>query len=97
MNTITWTTEDSAAAITEGWEIFECDGSDNGPFQICKLDAPEAWAGVCGVDTVPPALEDDTDAWVLVRDTESALHTKALAFLAQENPKEYEAIQRWGR
>jgi hypothetical protein len=77
-----WTLADSLAAIAEGWDVFDCDGSANGRFQICKRDDMEIF-------------EDDTDAWVHIgtRATEgSRLHMRALTFVMQHNPVEYTAI-----
>lgn len=93
----TWTTEDSIAAVREGWDIFTCSGgSENGLYQLCKLDAPEDehWRGTDG--TTPPALDDDSDAWEVVwraADGGSSLHQRALAFLDEHNPQERKAIE----
>ena len=77
-----WTVSDSLAAIAEGWDVCDCDGSENGRFQLCKRDDMDAFA-------------DDTDAWVHVatRAREgSALHAQALVFVMRHNPIEYTAI-----
>jgi hypothetical protein len=86
---IEWTNEDSRAAYDEGWDIFDSEGSQNGPWQIQKFDDP---------DSGPQVFTEDTDAWVQVRTRASegsALHIKALAFLRQYNPQEADAIERW--
>ena len=36
-----WTADDEAAAVREGWGIFDCDGPDNGLWQKQKLDGPD--------------------------------------------------------
>lgn len=77
-----WTIADSRAAITEGWDVFDCDGSDNGRFQICKRD-----------DMTTFDIDDDVWVHVAKRATDgSALHVRALAFIMQHNPIEYNAI-----
>lgn len=92
---IVWTVEDGAAAQTEGWGIFECYGSDNGPFQLCRIDDPEVFAADLGAQILR-TWTDDTEVWEFVRSSGSDLHTKALAFLREQNPAEYESIMQWG-
>ena len=61
---ISWTRSDSIAATAEGWDVFECIGSDNGPWQLQRDDELEVF-------------EDDPAAWVHVWDKamrESPLH-----------------------
>lgn len=80
-----WTFEDSVAAHVEGWDIFECWGSLNGPWQIQKFDDEDRYA-------------EDNEVWSLVRQRAaagSALHQKALDFLQVHNPREYEAVTTW--
>lgn len=92
--TIEWSEEDRDAACDEGWDIFETGGSENGPWQIQKFDSPDEWEG----RPEPYPFEDDTDAWVHVRnraETGSALHLKALAFLREHNRQEFDAIMAW--
>lgn len=91
--TTTWTDADSQAASLEGWDIWDSEGSQNGPWQIQKFDdTEEAAEQGFGI------LAEDTDSWVLVRTQAAAgspLHQRALAFLAEHNPTEYEAIMAW--
>lgn len=90
-----WTKGDSWAALNEGWDIFECDGSANGPYQICVLEEPYLIEELGYEDKKFPS---DNEVWVRVRNLASAgspLHLKALQFVRTENPKEYEAIQNW--
>lgn len=79
---IEWTTEDAWAASREGWDVFECWGSQNGPWQIQKFDDG---------DPNPLGFVEDEDAWVHVR-TKAA---EALTFLWVNNPQEIEAIRRF--
>lgn len=66
----------------EGWGIFDCDGSENGRWQLCRDDA---------MDVFP----SDDEAWVFVVEQAvagSAYHQDALAFLEQNNPEEHHGI-----
>lgn len=78
---------DNIQAEREGWGIFECGGSESGPYKICKdEDPPED-------DT--PDLENDDGAWahVAARALEgSAYHTSALLYIHEFNPIEWRAI-----
>ena len=90
-----WTNTDSAAACADGWNIFECFGSDNGPWQIQRLDEPSDWPEFHGR---PYPFAEDADAWCHVwqkAEEGSALHQRALAFLGEHNPSEFDAIRRW--
>lgn len=92
----TWTRADSRAANAEGWDIFECDGSANGPYQLCKIDDPQEFTACYGT-VFSHIWEDDTDAWLYVREHPTALHSRALAYLKQVNPQEHDAIMKWRR
>jgi hypothetical protein len=94
MTVLAWTDADHDAANSEGWDLFDCDGSENGPVQLCKIDDPEAWAEDRGV-TITQTWQADNEAWVYVWTNPSDLHTKALAMVKAENPVEYEAIEQW--
>lgn len=74
---------DFTRAILEGWCIFECDGSDNGPYQLCRVDDQNLNNGA--------QLESDDEAWRHVADharAGSAYHLAALALLETLNPAE---------
>lgn len=86
-----WTAEDAAMADAEGWGIFECFGSDNGPWQLQKFDDPD----ITDDAPTPYPFLTDTDVWVRVRTGTTPLHRKALAFLSEHNPQEYRAIIAW--
>lgn len=73
---------DNTQAIHEGWSIFECDGSDNGHWQLMKLDCTNQFM-------------TDIDAWrhvVECADLGSVYHKQALSFLTAHNPTEYFCI-----
>jgi hypothetical protein len=75
---------DNAQAGKEGWGIFDCEGSANGPWQLQKEDIQDVFATDC-------------DAWqhvVACADAGSAYHLAALEFLLQHNPQEHSAIFR---
>ena len=89
-----WTDDDAAAAEAEGWAIFRCYGSGNGPWQLQRFDDPDDHANVPAANP----FGADTDVWVHVRDRAaagSALHQRALDFLARNNPDEHSAITSW--
>lgn len=81
--TAEWTNRDSDAACAEGWDIFEAgDG-----MQLQRDDDGAVFA-------------DDFDAWVHVWEQaqqDSPLHVRALAYLAEASPEEYESIAMVGR
>lgn len=73
---------DNGRAIDEGWSIFECFGSENGPWQLQKCDDRDM-------------LRTDLEAWRLVMDYADAgseYHQKALQFLKDHNPIEHDCI-----
>lgn len=84
-----WTNDDADAAYHEGWGLFECDGSLNGPWQIQRFDDPDTWPAEHGR---PYPFDDDTDVWRLIRGGNTPLHRKALDFLIEQNPQEYASI-----
>lgn len=38
---LVWLGEDHAAATREGWDLFECSGSDDGDLQLQRFDCPD--------------------------------------------------------
>jgi hypothetical protein len=88
-----WTHDDSWTAMQEGWDIFDCDGSDNGPYQLCVLDEPIL---LPELGYTEPKFTGDTEAWIHVRtqarEHDSPLHQKALTFLYTHCPAEYQRI-----
>lgn len=77
-----WHTVHGAQAAEQGWSIFDCDGSDNGRWQICKIDDPDG----------PLVLADDDQAWMIVMDGSDDMHECARALIMQLNPKEWAAM-----
>jgi hypothetical protein len=73
---------DNTQSVAEGWSIFECSGSENGPFQLQRLDEAEVFP-------------NDDDAWVFVIGKAregSAYHIGALTYLREHNPLEIAAM-----
>lgn len=80
-----WTPEHSFAAVVEGWNIFDCDGSENGRTQICRDDAMELFAS-------------DASVWLYVVNkalSGSYLHELALSLVQKYNSIEAEAIKKF--
>ena len=87
---LAWTRVHSAQAILEGWDICECWGSEDGPWQIQRIDFPEDGEG--------HLKGGDSDAWELVwygAMAGSPLHHRALNFIARNNPAELQVIARY--
>lgn len=83
---------DSAAANAEGWDVFDSYGSDNGPYQVCRIDDPERWHADRELAFVPPYLESDDEAWQIVMRRHDPHHAKAREFIKEHNPKEWIAM-----
>jgi len=75
-----WLIDHDAAAVAEGWSIWNSYGSAHGPLQVQSLDSH---AGQ--VDAI-----DDAQALKLVREGKEPHHVAARALLAKFNPKELE-------
>jgi hypothetical protein len=70
---------DNSQAQQEGWGIFSCIGSDNGEFQLCRLDE----------EAIFP---DDQKAWLFVisKAAEGSIyHRSALDYIREHNPIEW--------
>lgn len=70
---------DNGVAGAEGWGIFECGGSANGYYQLCRLDEEAIFAS-------------DDEAWkhVVAKVAEgSAYHRSALDYIRAHNPIEW--------
>ena len=96
-----WTPEDSFDAIEEGWEIFT---SDHDPGYEEELVDGQAYGHrpfeLQVVEERTIFRNGDPEAWrhVCRRCAEgSALHTRALLFLAQESVAEFLAIYNYWR
>lgn len=80
-----WLERYGDAAAMEGWSLFECFGSENGDWQLQRLDDASDVPG-------GPQLAGDDDAWRVVLQGTGDHHAAALGFLMEHNPKEYEAL-----
>lgn len=78
-----WLYRHAAAARKEGWSIFDCSGSDNGRWQICRIDSPDDDEG---------ELESDRDAWDLVAKGTEPHHVAARDFIRAHNDVEWRAF-----
>jgi hypothetical protein len=87
-----WTDQDRAAAEREGWDIFQCDGSGGGLWQIQKFDDPDDEVADVITATVGRLWETDEEAWLHIWTVPSDLHARALAFIRALNPLEWDAI-----
>lgn len=67
-----WTIKHNQAAAKEGWGIYDCSGSENAPWEICKIDSPDEGEG---------ELEEDADAWRLVLTGTGEHHQLAREFV----------------
>lgn len=79
-----WTNADSDAAEAEGWNLWECEPSVHGPFQLLH-------------DEEASVFQYHQQAWLHVAKRAaqgSPLHLKALAFLREHNPAEAVEIRR---
>jgi hypothetical protein len=74
-----WSKEQSKQAESEGWDIFTCEGSVNGYYQIQMIDEQNKF-------------KDDVDVWEMLVKSEKKLHIDALVFIAINNPTEFKAI-----
>jgi hypothetical protein len=73
---------DNTQAESEGWSIFVCFGSENGQFQIQRIDEMEVFSS-------------DDEAWELVVSkarSGSEYHRSALQYLRESNPIEWDSI-----
>jgi hypothetical protein len=90
----TWTPDDSQAAMAEGWDVFAVMDVEE-PWQIQRLDDP---AEDDRVDFDEPKFDDDVEVWRHLVEQAAAgspLHQKALDFMAEHNPAEWDVIVYW--
>ena len=66
-------------AQAEGWDIFHCEGSDDGWCQIQRIDDSAI-------------LKDDNEAWEIVANGEMPHHRCARIVIEFLNPEEYKKI-----
>jgi hypothetical protein len=88
-----WTPAQSRLAKAEGWDIFDCSGSDFGRWRVLRIDDPQAWEDMLGF--VPPALGDDEEAWKLVMEGAESHHVAARDFVRTNNRVAYEAMSQF--
>lgn len=74
-----WTELDSINATKEGWDLYCCYGSCNGMLQVQRNDEQ-------GI------LNNDEEAWAIVREGSKNHHIKAKKLLKSNNPTELERI-----
>jgi hypothetical protein len=73
---------DNRQAFSEGWGIFDCDGSENGPWQLQRLD-----------EETPFPSDDEAWQYVVERAAASSpYHQCALAYLREHNRLEFYCI-----
>ena len=89
-----WSQAHSKAAIAEGWEIFDCDGSCNGRWQVDCIDTPADWEHL-NDGVAPPKLENDEAAWAIVANGNEPHHGAAREFLKAHNPAEYDLVMKF--
>lgn len=77
-----WSNEHAAAALSEGWAIFETKGSDGGPWQLQRIDDAAEAPG-------SKQLESDDAAWLIVFTGQLPHHKAACDFIRVHNPLEY--------
>lgn len=88
-----WTPHHQRIANREGWDIFECIGSSDGDWQICRIDSPDDF-DQC--DRSEP-IESDQAAWALVAQGDNPTRSLALSIISKLNPPEYERIINAGK
>lgn len=85
-----WSLEHQQGAHAEGWDLWDCDGSENGRTQLCAFDDKEEFPQA-------KALPEDGDAWAHVvakARSGSDLHLHALKVVAAHNPIEAASIEK---
>ena len=90
-----WPSEHSDKAVREGWDIWDSEGSENGVWQVQRIDDPEAFDDAAGFK--PPKLASDGEAFRIVANGALPHHAAALAFLKAHNPMEYQAVMRFAK
>jgi hypothetical protein len=74
-----WTKIDSELATNEGWDLYHSEGSADGNRQVQRNDEQGL-------------LNEDLDAWKIVKSNRQPHHSKALEILKIENINEYKRI-----
>ena len=76
-----WTYEDSENATKEHWDVWDCEGSLNGRWQIQAFD-----------DDMGVHFKDDPELWQWLIDNPTTLRVKAIQFIKDNNEIEYNTI-----
>jgi hypothetical protein len=87
---VEWPSVHSDKAVREGWDIWDSEGSDNGHWQVQRIDDPSAFVEATGF--APPKLVSDDDAFRIVANSNQPHHIAAREFLKTHNPKEYHSV-----
>ncbi|MGF6440433.1 hypothetical protein [Paraburkholderia youngii] len=87
-----WSYDHETLAAREGWQISECTGSDNGPWQVANFASPEDHRDAFGF--LPPYLDGDAAAMRVVANGTGEHHLAARAFLLAHNPLEHAAVMK---
>ena len=90
---VEWPSEHSDKAVREGWDIWDSEGSENGRWQVQRIDDPETFARATGF--TPLILASDADAFRIVANGILPHHLAAREFLMAHNPMEYQAVMRF--
>jgi len=83
-----WTLEDSMTAVGQGWEVFDCDGSDGPPWQLQAVVDADRFAD----DAAAAAF-----VWRQATERQCPTAQRALAFLYQRCPEEYASVREAAR
>jgi hypothetical protein len=87
--TTEWTQVLRQQAQAEGWDIFQTDSLEHGPFELSKIDDPLAWDDL---DYDEPKFANDDEVWQLVLTKAgegSVLHRTAADFIRENSPMEW--------
>ena len=74
-----WTKKDSELSTKEGWDLYDSQGSVDGDLQIQRNDEQGL-------------LNEDLDAWIIVKPQKLQHHKKAMEILKVRNIDEYNRI-----
>lgn len=74
-----WSKKDSELATKEGWDLYDSQGSKDGDLQVQRNDEQGL-------------LNEDLDAWRIVKTQKLQHHKKAMEILKFKNINEYSRI-----
>lgn len=90
-----WPNVHDEAAFLEGWIITDCSGSENGPWQVQRIDDPDECLTADGKPV--PHLTSDVEAMKIVATGTRPHHIAAREFLKAHNPIEFDAVMQQGK